>query len=145
MLKIKDNIPIDKLQDYNFITTGKLNHNRLAELWEGSIIKMWVDKNRLIHFNAPRCNQLDLIYLMSDLIEYTDESWNKKLLSRPVLQQENKQLKEEIEKLNNIINEFNKLIENEINESKLEEDYDRVDAMEYCLATLKELKGSDKE
>lgn len=101
MLKIKDNIPIDKLQDYNFITTGKLNHNGLAELWEGSIIKMWVDKNRLIHFNAPRYAQLDLIYLMSDLIEYTDESWNKKFLSRPVLQQENKELKEEIERLNN--------------------------------------------
>lgn len=51
----------------------------------------------------------------------------------------------EIERLNNIINEFNKLIENEINESKLEEDYERVDAMKYCLATLRELKGSDKE
>lgn len=53
------------------------------------------------------------------------------------------QLKE-INRLNNIINEFNKLIENEINESKLEEDYDRVDALEYCLATLRELKGSDE-
>lgn len=48
---------------------------------------------------------------------------------------------DERDRLNNIINEFNKLIENEINESKLEEDYDRVDAMEYCLATLRELKG----
>lgn len=53
--------------------------------------------------------------------------------------------RKEIERLKNIINEFNKLIENEINESKLEEDYDRVDALEYCLATLKELKASDKE
>ena len=50
----------------------------------------------------------------------------------------------EIERLNNIINEFNKLIENEINESKLEDNYERVDSLEYCLATLKELKGSDK-
>lgn len=48
---------------------------------------------------------------------------------------------DERDRLNNIINEFNRLIENEINESKLEEDYDRVDAMEYCLATLRELKG----
>ena len=51
----------------------------------------------------------------------------------------------EIERLNYIINEFNKLIENEINESKLEDNYERVDSLEYCLATLKELKGSDKE
>ena len=50
----------------------------------------------------------------------------------------------EIERLNNIINEFDKLIENEINESKLEDNYERVDSLEYCLATLKELKGSDK-
>ena len=49
----------------------------------------------------------------------------------------------EIERLNNIINEFDKLIENEINESKLEDNYERVDSLEYCLATLKELKGSD--
>ena len=47
---------------------------------------------------------------------------------------------QEIERLNNIINEFDKLIKNEINESKLEEDYDRVDSLEYCLATLQELK-----
>ena len=52
---------------------------------------------------------------------------------------------DEIERLNNIINEFNKLIENEINESKLEDNYERVDSLEYCLATLKELKGVDKE
>ena len=54
------------------------------------------------------------------------------------------QLKE-IERLNNIINEFDKLIENEINESKLEDDYERVDSLKYCLATLKELKRVDKE
>ena len=53
-------------------------------------------------------------------------------------------LLQEIERLNNIINEFDKLIENEINESKLEDNYERVDSLEYCLATLKELKGSDK-
>ena len=47
-------------------------------------------------------------------------------------------------RLNNIINEFDKLIKNEINESKLEDNYERVDSLEYCLATLKELKGSDK-
>lgn len=47
---------------------------------------------------------------------------------------------DEIKRLNNIINEFEQLIENEINESKLEDDYERVDALEYCLATLKELK-----
>ncbi len=51
----------------------------------------------------------------------------------------------EVERLNNIINEFDKLIENEINESKLEDNYEKVDSLEYCLATLKELKGSDKE
>lgn len=52
---------------------------------------------------------------------------------------------EEIERLKYIINEFDKLIENEINRSKLEDNYTRVDVLEYCLATLKELKGSEKE
>ena len=52
-------------------------------------------------------------------------------------------LEDENERLNNIINEFDKLIKNEINESKLEGDYERVDSLEYCLATLKELKGSE--
>lgn len=56
---------------------------------------------------------------------------------------ENELLQEENKRLNNIINEFNKLIENEINESKLEDNYERVDSLEYCLATLKELKGSN--
>ena len=51
----------------------------------------------------------------------------------------------EVERLNNIINEFNKLIENEINESKLEDNYERVDSLEYCLATLKELKVESNE
>lgn len=47
----------------------------------------------------------------------------------------------EIERLYNIINEFDKLIENEINKSKLEDNYERVDSLEYCLAALRELKG----
>ena len=55
----------------------------------------------------------------------------------------NGMLRKENDRLNNIINEFDKLIKNEINESKLEDDYERVDSLEYCLATLKELKGSD--
>ena len=49
--------------------------------------------------------------------------------------------KDEIKRLNNIIKEFEILIKNEINESKLEEDYERVDVLEYCLATLQELKN----
>lgn len=57
----------------------------------------------------------------------------------------NGMLRKENDRLNNIINEFDKLIKNEINESKLEDDYERVDSLEYCLATLKELKGVDKE
>lgn len=57
----------------------------------------------------------------------------------------NGMLRKENDRLNNIINEFDKLIENEINESKLEDDYERVDALEYCLATLKELKGENNE
>ena len=61
------------------------------------------------------------------------------------LHSENVKLRAENNRLNNIINEFDKLIENEINESKLEDNYERVDSLEYCLATLKELKGSDKE
>lgn len=54
-------------------------------------------------------------------------------------------LKSENERLNNIINEFDKLIKNEINESKLEDNYERVDSLEYCLATLKELKADIEE
>ena len=56
-----------------------------------------------------------------------------------------KEIKEEVDRLNNIINEFDKLIKNEINESKLEDNYERVDSLEYCLATLRELKGENKE
>ena len=33
----------------------------------------------------------------------------------------------------------------EIEESKLEDDYDRADSLEYCLSKLQELKGVDKE
>ena len=86
---------------------------------------------------------------MKETVEHNNRFYKQ---SNGEILTESEQLKEwlivankEIERLNNIINEFNKLIENEINESKLEEDYDRVDAMEYCLATLRELKGSDKE
>ena len=78
-----------------------------------------------------------------DDIRYVRHEDMLNLLEQIRIKQKEKNKK--IERLNNIINEFNKLIENEINESKLEEDYDRVDAMEYCLATLRELKGSDKE
>lgn len=90
---------------------------------------------------------------VSSLITYLYETMNGELaLDYAELDSENIELllkelerkDKEIERLNNIINEFNKLIENEINESKLEEDYDRVDAMEYCLATLQELKVDDK-
>lgn len=67
--------------------------------------------------------------LVNDLVSMTELCLNKD---------------KEIKRLNNIINEFDKLIENEINESKLEDNYERVDSLEYCLATLKELKGSNK-
>ena len=70
------------------------------------------------------------------------EKVNQMLLNSIVTEAPTKETKE-IERLNNIINEFDKLIENEINESKLEDDYERVDSLEYCLATLKELKGSN--
>lgn len=60
-------------------------------------------------------------------------------------EQEIEHLNTELNRSNNIINEFEILIKNEINESKLEEDYERVDVLEYCLVTLEEIKGSDKE
>ena len=79
------------------------------------------------------------IYTDDEILEFMTEGEGRGFLGRSMFDA----MYFEIERLNNIINEFNKLIENEINESKLEEDYDRVDAMEYCLATLRELKGSD--
>lgn len=87
----------------------------------------------------------DLNKVLNYMKQYVENKYEHD--SEPMLNWKDlKLVLEEIERLNNIINEFNKLIENEINESKLEEDYDRVDALEYCLATLQELKGSsDKE
>lgn len=80
-------------------------------------------------------------YVSDDHIESIGEIAKNQSAIIQALSLDNSQKDKEIERLNNIINEFDKLIENEINESKLEDNYERVDSLEYCLATLRELKG----
>lgn len=98
MLKVKNDINMKILEDFGFKTSGGLHNNAHAELWDGGIIKMWVDKDRFLHFNSPRYAQMDLIYKMHHLLEYTEEVYNKKLLSRPVLLEKNKELQNRTDK-----------------------------------------------
>ena len=51
----------------------------------------------------------------------------------------------EIERLNNIINELEKWLDKEINQLKLEDNYESADTLEIVQEELQELKGSDKE
>lgn len=94
MLKIKDNIPIEKVEEYGFTK----HWNRPYVLLDG-VVKIWVDKNKLLHFNNPRLEQLDLIHKMHDILEVVDTKSNLKMLSRPALLEENKRLKEKIREL----------------------------------------------
>ena len=52
---------------------------------------------------------------------------------------------EEIERLNNVINELEKWLDKEINQLKLEDNYESADTLEIVQEELQELKGSDKE
>ena len=94
MLKIKDNIPIEKVEEYGFTK----HWNRPYVLLDG-VVKIWVDKNKLLHFNNPRLEQLDLIHKMHDILEVVDTKTNLKMLSKPALLEENKKLKEKIKQL----------------------------------------------
>ena len=94
MLKIKDNIPIEKVEEYGFI---KNKHYPYALL--DGVIKIWIDKNKLLHFNNPRLEQIDLVYKMHDILEVVDTKSNLKMLSRSALLEENKRLKERIKEL----------------------------------------------
>ena len=53
--------------------------------------------------------------------------------------------KEEIERLNNIINELEKWLKYEINKSGFEQDYERKSCYEDIFEELQELKGGDKK
>ena len=94
MLKIKDDIPLEKVEEFGFIKTW----NYPYALLDG-VIKIWIDKDRLLHFNNPRLEQLDLIHKMHDILEAVDTKSNLKMLSRPALLKENKRLRERIKEL----------------------------------------------
>lgn len=99
MLKVKDNIDLKELEKFGFIQeTGFCTKTRTYGLWEG-VIKIWVDKNRILHFNSPRLKQIDLVYQMHDLLENDETCDDLRMLSRPALLEENKRLKEELRKI----------------------------------------------
>ena len=51
----------------------------------------------------------------------------------------------EIERLNNIINEFEKLLKEEKTRTRYANDVERFTAYDFALKKLQELKGADKE
>ena len=94
MLKIKNNIPLEKLEEYGFVKNPHYSYVLLD-----GVIKIWIDKNRLLHFNNPRLEQIDLVHKMHNILEVVDTKSNLKMLSRPALLEENKRLKEKIREL----------------------------------------------
>ena len=74
------------------------------------------------------------------------ESEYMKLVDRNTdLLDKNKTLKEEIERLNNIINELEKYIKNNKVAIGIKKNSNYAIPVEYALDKLQELKGSDKE
>lgn len=94
MLKIIDTIPIEKVEEYGFTKYW----NRPYVLLDG-VVKIWIDKNKLLHFNNPKLEQLDLIHKMHDILEVVDTKSNLKMLSKQDLLRENKRLKIKIKQL----------------------------------------------
>ena len=76
--------------------------------------------------------------IIKDIAQY--EEGDSQLARHTIME-----LQEENNRLNNIINELEKNIEYEIDESKFEDDYERADNLDWCLQTIKLLKGEDKE
>jgi predicted RNase H-like nuclease (RuvC/YqgF family) len=59
--------------------------------------------------------------------------------------EENDKLQHEIERLNNIINKFDKWLDEEIKEYRFYGEHDKADTLDIALYKLQELKGSDKK
>lgn len=108
MLKIKDNINLEKLKDYGFTPETKWNGNRYMPNNEWTLrtngyMRMWVRKNRFISFNCMNLSMFDILYKMikDNLIEQTDEKPPKEYyrLTNAELQSKIKELEEENQKL----------------------------------------------
>ena len=73
MLKIKDSVELNELVKYGFVS-AEYNHNKGRE-WHLKPkrpfrpTKIWVDKNRILHFCNPSKAEMDLIYKMHSLLE----------------------------------------------------------------------------
>ena len=96
MLKIKNNIDLKELEKFGFVIADNYTQRNWTHvLYDYGVVKIWVDRERVLHFNQPRLEQFDLIYKMHDLLEITDKS-NLKMLSRGALLEENKKLKQRL-------------------------------------------------
>lgn len=84
--------------------------------------------------------------LKADIEEYRDSTtwWQNRFKA---VERDNRELKQEIERLNNIINVFEIIIKTKIEECKnnMPMNEDCLYTYEYILDKLQELKGSDKE
>lgn len=101
MLRIKENVSLKDLEEYGFQTHWY--KFRKCVLWEGGIVRLWVDRYRYLHYNAPTQKIFDLIYKMHNLLELDSNNEDLRKLSRPVLLEENKHLKEKIKQLEKLI------------------------------------------
>ena len=72
MLKIKDNVDLKELEKYGF-RCGSYNRNLGTEWHLNGLFfrqsKIWVDKNRILHFCNPSKAEMDLMYKLYDLLE----------------------------------------------------------------------------
>lgn len=106
MLKIKDGIGLEELKEYGF--DPPFSNRRFSQYtyWDG-VVRLWVDKYRILHYNAVNIKTIDLIFKMRDLLELTDGKEVLRRLSKPRLIEENKQLQEEIRQLKYQLNSKN--------------------------------------
>ena len=99
MLRIKDRIGLQELEEFGFVNPSNTQHLWKYTLWDGGIVRIWIDRYRYLHYNAPTQKTFDLIYKMHNLLEIDDNNDDLRALSRPVLLEENEKLKEEIKQL----------------------------------------------
>lgn len=146
MLKIKDNVDLSILKDYGFQKGGKYDTNRPYILYDGSIVKVYIDNKRIIHFNCPTQKQLDLIFKMHNLLEEATTNYKTKVMSRNDLllmcKNQEEQLKANDLMINDLLNRIKKAIK------KLNSAVDHYEDLSTDWAlkcTIKILKGEEIE
>lgn len=101
MLKVKDNVDLTELEKFGFEKEDYpiFQRNRSYALWNG-VVKIWVDRNRILHFNAPRMKEIDLVFKMNDILEYTEkEKDDLRFYQKGDLVKEVQRLREKVKEL----------------------------------------------